>query len=251
MSFTNSYTIGFAAAICVVCSLALASVSMGLRDLQEDNKRRDLQKNILNALGVPEDGHPIVGEEIDTLWQSRVELRIIDGTGKLVTDSDLNEDGATDQLDVDFARKAVKEDEIPGILSVYIRKDGQRDGAYAIPVYGVGLWGPITGYIALDPRAEEIMGVTFFAPKETPGLGAKITEKKFKDDWVGKKIVAATGGGQTVHVVKGEAKVICPDDLEHCVDGVSGATITCRGVDVAVEEALTFYDPYLKQIRGG
>jgi Na+-transporting NADH:ubiquinone oxidoreductase subunit NqrC len=51
-------------------------------------------------------------------------------------------------------------------------------------------------------------------------------------------------------VVKGEAVVLCPDSIDYCVDGVSGATITSRGVDIMVEDALAFYDPYLTRIRG-
>ena len=92
-------------------------------------------------------------------------------------------------------------------------------------------------------------GTTFFAPKETPGLGAEITEPKFKSQWVGKKI---TDGGKSrpIRVVKGEASVLCPGETDYCVDGVSGATITSRGVDIMVEEALAFYDPYLMRIRG-
>jgi Na+-transporting NADH:ubiquinone oxidoreductase subunit C len=253
VAFSNTYTFGFAATICVVCSLALASLSMGLRDLQEDNRRRDVQGNILKALGVEgAEGNPPAGEEIDELWKTRVELRVIDGSGKPVTDRDLNADGATDQLDVDVARASVKGTEnTPEILSVYIRKDGDKEGAYAIPVYGVGLWGPISGYVALDPAGKEVSGVTFFAPKETPGLGAEITKAKFTEQWTGKKVTGKGGEAKSVRVVKGEAKVLCPNDLDHCVDGVSGATITCRGVDSMVAEALDFYDPYLKQIRGG
>jgi Na+-transporting NADH:ubiquinone oxidoreductase subunit C len=252
VAFDTKYTILFATGICVVCSLALATVSMSLRDIQEDNRRRDVQSNILNALGVPEDGHALAGDEVDSLWASRVELRVVDASGKIVDAKDLNSDGVTDQSDVDLARADAKgSGETPDILSVYIRKDGERDGAYAIPVYGVGLWGPISGFIALDPQGREIRGVTFFAPKETPGLGAEITKDKFKAQWVGKKVTGNGGDLQTVRVVKGEAKVLCPNDLSHCVDGVSGATITSRGVDVMVEQALNFYDPYLKQIRGG
>ena len=75
MAFSTGYTFGFATAICVVCSLSVASLSIGLKDIQDDNRRRDLQGNILNALGLPEDGHDMLGEEIDRLWEERVEIR--------------------------------------------------------------------------------------------------------------------------------------------------------------------------------
>jgi Na+-transporting NADH:ubiquinone oxidoreductase subunit C len=252
MAFSNGYVFGFATSICVVCSVAIASVSLGLQDRQDDNRRRDVQKNILGALGLPEDGRDLEGTEVDELWQERVELRFVVASGTKVEGDtfDLNSDGGLDQSDADLARAAAKgSGEALSFSSVYVRMDGQKVGAYALPMYGNGLWGPISGYLALDPAGSKVTGTTFFAPKETPGLGAEITEPKFKSQWVGKKI---TDGGKTraIRVVKGEAAVLCPDAIDYCVDGVSGATITSRGVDIMVEDALAFYDPYLTRIRG-
>ena len=95
-----------------------------------------------------------------------------------------------------------------------------------------------------------VTGVTFFAPKETPGLGAEIQSNKFKDQWVGKKVVDSAGKGKTIHVVKGDADVLCPGETDWCVDGVSGATITSRGVDAMVAQSLNRYDNYLVKLRG-
>lgn len=254
MAFGNGYIFGFATAVCVVCSLAVSSVSLTLRDRQQDNKRRDVQSNILQALALPEDGAKLKGEQIDAMWAERVELRFIDTSGALITgaEHDQDGDGDLDQEDAEAARLSVKGTEAPPpISSLYVRKDGERVGAMAIPVHGSGLWGPLSGYLALDPGATEVTGVTFFADKETPGLGAEITQPKFKDQFVGKKIVASDGKTQTIRVVKGAAADLCPDDLEHCVDGVSGATITARGVDVMIAKGLAIYDPYLQRVRGG
>ena len=133
---------------------------------------------------------------------------------------------------------------------MYVRKDGGNDAAYAVPANGMGLWGPISGYLALDPQVTTVTGVTFFAPKETPGLGAEITTDVFKDQFVGKKVVDNNGKPKSIRVVKGAAANLCPDDLDHCVDGVSGATITCRGVDDMIAQSLAWYDPYLSKLRG-
>lgn len=251
MSFSTGYTFGFAAVVCVVCSLSVATMSLSLRDMQDANKRRDVQGNILNAVGIPEDGHAPTGEEIDQLWNERIEFRAIDPSGKLLdaAQADQDGDGDLDPDDEKLARAAVKgTDEKPAFLGVYVRKDGKSDGAYAIPLSGKGLWGPISGYLALDPKAREVVGVTFFAPKETPGLGYEITADKFKSQWVGEQVVDQSGNAETIDVYKGQ----CPggEADKHCVDGVSGATITSRGVDAMVEQALNWYDPYLKQLRG-
>ena len=78
MAFSNGYTFGFAAVVCIVCSTALASVSLGLKPMQEANARRDLQKNILQALDLPGDGKTVNGKEVDALWKEKVEVRAID-----------------------------------------------------------------------------------------------------------------------------------------------------------------------------
>jgi Na+-transporting NADH:ubiquinone oxidoreductase subunit C len=252
MAFGNAYVFGFATAICVVASLSVSSVHMGLKDLQDANARRDVQKNILLALGLPEDGGELEGEAVDQLFDSRVKLQILDSTGAVVEgpEHDLDGDGSVGQGDADLARAAVKGTKAaPKLNSVYVRVDGSAIAAIAIPVHGNGLWGPISGYIALDPGATKVVGTTFFAPKETPGLGAEITETKFEAQWLGKRIVD-DGKARTVRVVKGKATNLCRDSLDFCVDGVSGATITSRGVDEMVASALKIYDPFLRGRRG-
>ena len=104
------------------------------------------------------------------------------------------------------------------------------------------------GYLALDPEGTEV-GATFFAPKETPGLGAEIMEDCLRVA-VGRQGVHRRRRRTTPRPFawsRARPKNLCPDDIEHCVDGVSGATITSRGVDEMVAQALEWYDPYLSK----
>lgn len=248
MAFSQSYVFGFATAVCVVCSLAIASVSVGLRDLQQANARRDTDANILMALGL-NDG-TLRGEDIDRTMEEKVDIIVLTASGEPAegAEYDLDGDGDVDQADVDLAREQAKAtNSPPKLLMVYRR----NDGTVALPVYGVGLWGPISGYLAIDSGGQEVTGATFFAPKETPGLGAEISEDAFEQQWIGKRIVDASGRQVPVRVVKGEARVICADAVQHCVDGLSGATITGRGVDDMVRDGLATYEPYLNRLRGG
>lgn len=240
MAFNSTYVFGFAAGVCIVCSLAVGSVAIGLKDLQEINKERDRQSNILAALGLEAEG-----EGIDAAWTDHIQEFFVDGTGRTVDDASLDQDG-DDDLDKDDVLASWKKANLKGgqpmVSSVYRRKD---TGAFAIPMYGKGLWGPISGFLALDKEGQTIEGTTFFAPKETPGLGAEIVKDKFKSLWVDKRIVDADGAMQHI-----EVKKVCAVDEDTCVDGVSGATITSNGVNEMAKASLDFYDPYLQSVRG-
>jgi len=262
MAFGNGYIFGFATVICVVCSVAVSGVSMSLAERQTLNRERDARSSILAALGLPAEecdagggcARPkLVGEEIDALWDKHVEQRFItpDGDPADAATADQNADGKLDSEDLKLALDEAKDGSAPEVMGLFVRMDGSQTKSIAIPLDGAGLWGPLSGYLAVDPKGTVVMGATFFAPKETPGLGSEIMETPLKSQWKDKSIVDAKRRTTTIRVAKGEAKVACPDNLEHCVDGVSGATITCRGVDKMVSEALSWYDPYLSDLRGG
>ncbi len=243
-NFTTGYTFGFAIGLSSLLAIAVASASMGLRPIQQINEKRDLQSKILGALGLPEDeSQALRGPAIDTMYAERVEVIVIDDAGELLADKKIE--------DVLAERKVAKtEGRDAHLHAVYLRKDGQAIGAYAIEMSGKGLWGPISGYLAIAPDGVTVSGATFFAPKETPGLGYEITADTFIDQWKGKKIYDGSKP-RPVRVVKGTAENICPGATEFCVDGVSGSTLTCNGVDQMVKDAVETYNPYLARVRAG
>lgn len=55
--------------------------------------------------------------------------------------------------------------------------------AYALPFEGAGLWGTIRGYLALSEDLSTIIGITFTEQNETPGLGGRIEEAQFRDQF--------------------------------------------------------------------
>lgn len=271
MAFGTPYTFGFAAAVCVVCSVVLTGVSVGLKDQQEANARRDLQKNILEALDLPaaKDGvrPSISGKEVDDLWNEKVELIAIkqsDGSKIDAKAADLDGNGVFENNDLVLARAnaaaaqagaggeqswgsylltpEAKTQVVPDMLGLFIRKD---TGTVAVPMVGSGLWGPISGYLAFDPKLTKVQGSTFFAPKETPGLGEKITRTEFESKWIGKTIVE---DGKTVPIRVPKPSE-CDDSSPHCVDGISGATLTSQGVDAMIINTLALYEPYIQTVR--
>ncbi len=240
--FGNGYILGFATVVCIVSSLALAGTHSAMKPMQDLNMQRSFQKDVLAAVGLPEDDKPLTGPDIDTLYAERVKIVIVDRDGKVHEDKSLD--------DAKAALTAVKGTaDAPEYLAVYERIDGDKVGAIAIPLYGRGLWGPISGFVALGADASTVTGSVFFAPAETPGLGFEITSDWFEDQWKGKSLVDSAGASKPVKVVKGKASEMCADDPTHCVDGVTGATLTCRGVTEMVGQGVRFYEPYLRGLR--
>jgi Na+-transporting NADH:ubiquinone oxidoreductase subunit C len=133
-------------------------------------------------------------------------------------------------------------------LPLYIiEKDGER--LYVFPMLGNGLWGNIYGNMALKSDFNTIYGVTFSHDKETPGLGAEITESFFTDQFIDKKIFDDAGNLTSIKVVKGGASTLPANEQIHGVDAISGGTITSVGVDEMIKNVLEAYLPYIEKQR--
>jgi len=253
MAHSTSYVIGFAAAVCAVCSLGVAGAAMGLRDLQDANRLNAFQKKVLEAVDLPAevDGRRprLTKPEVGELFSSRIKLILVDVDGNQVM-SDASDEEKVAR--VNEARAAARSaGRSPDVNPVYLRVQGEQVEGYAVEMVGKGLWGPISGFLALEPDAKTVMNVSFDPHGETPGLGAEIAQAPFMRQWRGKKI-KGDDGLTPIRVVKGSADLACPGRVQHCVDGVSGATITSRGVDDMVEQAITQnYKSYLQNIQSG
>lgn len=104
------------------------------------------------------------------------------------------------------------------------------DGGVVIPLRGTGLWGPIWGYMALDPQGN-VLGAVFDHKGETPGLGGEISTDKFAVRFVGKKM-----DSQPIQLKKHADK-----EDKYQVDAISGGTMTSNGVTAMLQTA---YDDY-------
>jgi Na+-transporting NADH:ubiquinone oxidoreductase subunit C len=108
-----------------------------------------------------------------------------------------------------------------------------------IPLSGAGLWGAIWGYVGLDDNKDTVYGVYFSHESETPGLGAEITSDKFQSQFPGKKVLK---DGEIALGVEKNGKVVEPD---YQVDGISGGTITSKGVDAMIKNCMGQYKNFL------
>ena len=220
---TNSdvYAVLYSAVVVVIVAFLLAGVSSALKPMQDANVELDKKKQILASLN--ERNLPDAAATYDALI---VADPIVDAQGNVVA-----ENGG-----FEVANDAVSEDNLP----LYIAK---IDGAtkYILPMTGNGLWGGIWGYLALNDDCNTIYGVYFSHASETPGLGAEIAGDKFQGRFPGKKVYGEMGE-VGLSVLKKSA------DAEFHVDAVSGATITCNGVDAMLKLKLSPYYKYLNSL---
>ncbi len=114
--------------------------------------------------------------------------------------------------------------------------DGRR--VVVFPLKGMGLWGGISGYIAVDASdMNTVYGVYFNHESETAGLGAEIKDNvEWQKKFIGKKLHA----GDSKDIVLGVKKKVTDKTTQ--VDAVTGATLTSNGVDAMLKTCLTQYD---------
>lgn len=225
-------------ALTVVLGGLLSLTSVGLKPLQDRQVELDTKKKILGA--VVELTGDESAEEIFTMYDSRVKSMLIDIEGNEVKNAEV----PAEKVDIGKNHKREPEERnYP--LFMYMDESGERVEAYIIPMFGSGLWDWISGYVALGSDLNTIKGVAFDHKQETPGLGARITEEKVKSRFKGKEIYD-DGELVSVSMVKGEGNTGLS---EHQVDGLSGATMTAKGVNVMLEHYLSCYQAFIEKNR--
>ena len=219
---SNFYVISFMAGITIILGFLLSLAATSLKAKQDLNIEIDMKKNILRSLNIPEDqSQKLSQDDIQKLYNEKI------------TKLNINENG-------------IKTDD--GSLSVYITTDGKQPTGYSIPISGKGLWSTIYGYIALETDGNTVKGITFYQHGETPGLGGELEKDWFTSNFVGKQIYNDEGVLVSIKIVKGKVN---PNDINaiHQVDGISGATLTGRGMNKFIAQDLNVYKPFLDRIR--
>ncbi|MCK4564279.1 MAG: FMN-binding protein [Verrucomicrobia bacterium] len=212
----STKTLTFAAIVCVTCSLLLSGTAAGLKSLQEANKAFDVKRNIVKAFGY---GFDINGEGKKVKWKRP-------------------------QFEETYTKHVSEEK--AGELPIYTWTDDGSDkpSKYAFPISGKGLWSTLYGYLSLNADLETIAGISFYDHKETPGLGAEIEKDWFLSQFAGKRLYADGASTEFVVAKPGYAQG------DSAVDGISGATLTGKGVEALIRKDAAAYANYFKSIKG-
>ena len=233
MNESISKTIGVAFCVCLICSLVVSFSAVSLRDLQNENKLNDKRIKILQAADIYNPDNEIKDQFL------KLETKFVNfETGKLMDtymDFSLEEyDPILATRDSNLSSKVPTSEDIAVIKNrenigkiFILRNDDYSINKLILPIRGYGLWGTLYGYISIENDFNTIAGIEFYDHKETPGLGAEVDNPKWKNLWPGKEIYQ--NGEVSLTVIKG--KVDNNDkDAQYEIDGLSGATITSRGV---------------------
>ena len=199
----NSYIILYSTVMVVIVALLLAFIYQTLKPMQDVNVALDKKKQILASLNIRD----VSDSEAEAKYQEVVKAENTVGEGLTLY-----------QCEVDGNKKVV------------------------VPVRGMGLWGPIWGYVALDDDKTTIFGAYFNHESETAGLGAEIKDSRaWQDQFRGKKVYSVDG--KVLIAVKKKSDVKNPES--EC-DAVTGATLTSDGVSLMLQESFEKYKSYLK-----
>jgi Na+-transporting NADH:ubiquinone oxidoreductase subunit C len=195
----NIYTLSYAALLGTFCALLLTAVSGFTAPYKAANAEAEEILNILMAL--------------------KVSFQADTSPGQLVEIFNTN------------VRRQSRSDQT---LYEYCPPDAEgKTQAVAVRFSGPGLWGPIKGFLALEPDMRTIRGVTFYEQEETPGLGGEIVSVGFRRQFEGKRI--ADEAGKIGIIIKPSGKASAINE----VDAITGATMTCDKVEAILNEVIT------------
>jgi len=194
---SNGYIFLYATILVVVVAALLTAAALWLQPYQERNEKNEKRINILRAAGITD----VNKDNAAKLFEQHCTASFL-----LDEQGNASEDGTLPLFVIDRR------------ISV-------------IPMKGNGLWGPISGYLAIDADGSTIVGANFDHKSETPGLGGEIVTEKFQSQFSGKQIREK---GQLVPIE---------------FDAITGATKTSNGVKEMIDNTLEMYRPFFEKLN--
>jgi len=231
-SFSNTYIFLFSSGLVILVAALLSIAAIILQPFQKKNVEINNKQNILTSVNIE-----TTAQNAEELFSKYIiESFVISSTG--------TKKEGIDAFTIDMKKelaKPIEERSLPIFISSI-----DNETQYIIPVYGKGLWGPIWGYVSLNNDLSTIYGANFAHKGETPGLGAEIDKKEFQSQFIGKQIFNESGLFVSVSVLKGGT---ANPESKYEVDGISGGTITSKGVDQMLKDCLSSYETYFKNLK--
>jgi Na+-transporting NADH:ubiquinone oxidoreductase subunit C len=280
-----SYTLFFALLLSTLCAGLLALVSQALDKPKELARTFDKSEQMLIAAKIlthnrhflikegkqylsaqyDSDGLLVAGErsatpkEIQSIYNKRIKPFLTDDHGNLHSFEEEHQDY---HAYCELSKEGGCHLQPLKLLYAILPNPGSNQNApigYVSPIQGKGAWGPLYGFLALEPDGLTVIGVTWYEHQETPGLGANIAEEWWQKQFQGKKIFQCDAKGKTepdcapigITVLKGKVSTLLGDSPKalSSVDGISGSSQTGRAVTATLHEVLEAYRPFFKNLQ--
>ncbi|MEA4948037.1 MAG: NADH:ubiquinone reductase (Na(+)-transporting) subunit C [Petrimonas sp.] len=225
----STYTIIYASVMVIIVAIGLAFTHQVLSDKQTANVNIDKMQQILRSLRVDASA-----AKADGIYRDLVK------SAYLITPEGTKIEGTEGIEPTDPAFSGEGE----GLPVFEAEIEGSKK--YVIPMHGAGLWGPIWGYLSVEDNGNTVYGSEFGHAGETPGLGAEIVNLSFRNQFKGKELIK-NGEFKSIAVVKPGRT----DSERDYVDGISGGTITSKGVDAMLLKSVGEYKNFLLQLNEG
>lgn len=145
------------------------------------------------------------------------------------------EDPSDENIAKTFEENVVAKDYDGSERELFALVEDGKETAFAVPVAGPGLWGPIEGYVGITSDFTKLTGIEFTQQEETPGLGGRITEDEYKNQYRDLEIDKNKSGSYVVNNPAADGNV----------DAISGATQTSSYVTSLVNDGL---DKFLEKV---
>ncbi len=249
MQQSNRYIIIFTLIMTIVVGGLLSLTSQVLGPSQKISIELDTKSQILSAVM---DLQP--GDDVLAIYRDRIQSLVVDSDGNEVTQNEKGQPIVAEDVSIlKNSKRPAAERQLPVFKFMNETNPSQVD-AYILPMYGKGLWDNIWGFVAVSSDLESITGVAFDHKQETPGLGARISDKEIQLRYVGKRIYNQQGILVSIEMVKGEqgggdASIQAFAGEPNKVDGLAGATLTAKGVNKMLKDYLNNYEAYLQKIK--
>lgn len=120
-------------------------------------------------------------------------------------------------------------------LNIYATLDAEGEPVgYAFPLNGQGLWGSIRGFIGISAEFDRLLGMEFIEQNETPGLGGRIDEAWFKEQFAG------------VPLLPGQ-EIVYGDGLDSITGATSSSNAVLGTLNDTVSQVMTEHKEVLAQ----
>lgn len=244
---STNYIIGFVVLMTSLVAVSLTTLREVTKDQAELNEaifnKRSILKAVSSQMG-DESVEDMSDDRVLEIFNGQVKQYALDMEGTKLDEAAIiaagYKGGKPENIDM---KKEKKKDEAVRIFPFYVF-DNNGKKSYIMSVRGNGLWDEIWANVAVADDFNTIVGTAFDHQGETPGLGAEIKDDPvFAKRFEGKKLYNSQGEYVSVNVQKGGAR-----DKMHDVDGISGATVTCNGVNEMLYRGIKKYQPYINTL---